>query len=105
MNSLMYCSIVAITDFNLLLANALNAIPFGTNDLQSFLESLYSLYSQSPKNMRELSDCDMICISASKRIGKVFTIRWVASSFRAVSAVNTSVRMGGESVPWAPVRP
>jgi len=53
------------------------------------------LYSQSPKNMRELSDCDMICISASKRIGKVFTIHWVASSFRAVSAVNTSVRREG----------
>ena len=45
--------------------------------------------------MRELSDCDMICISASKRIGKVFTIRWVVSSFRAASAVNTSVRRGG----------
>jgi len=36
--------------------NALNAAS-GTNDLQSFLESLYSLYSQSPKNMRELTGC------------------------------------------------
>jgi len=36
--------------------NALNATS-GANDLQFFLESLYSLYSQSLKNMRELSDC------------------------------------------------
>jgi len=36
--------------------NALNATS-GTNDLQFFLESLYSLYSHSLKNMRELSDC------------------------------------------------
>ena len=32
----------------------------------------------------------MICISASKIIGKMFTIRWVASSFRAVSAAKYS---------------
>jgi len=37
--------------------NALNATS-GTNELQSFLESLYSLYSQSPKNVRGLSACD-----------------------------------------------
>ena len=36
--------------------NALNATS-GTNDLQFFIESLYSLYSQSLTNMRELSDC------------------------------------------------
>ena len=29
----------------------------GTNDFQSFLEHLYSLYSQSPKNKRELDQC------------------------------------------------
>jgi len=40
----------------LVVGNALNATS-GTNDLQSFLESLYSLYSQSPKNMRELRGC------------------------------------------------
>ena len=40
----------------LAVGNALNATS-GTNDLQPFLESLYSLYSQSPKNMRELSGC------------------------------------------------
>jgi len=40
----------------LAVGNALNATS-GTNDLQFFLESLYSLYSQSPKNTRELSGC------------------------------------------------
>jgi len=40
----------------LAVGNALNATS-GTNDLQSFLKSIYSLYSQSPKNLRELSDC------------------------------------------------
>ena len=59
----------------------------GTNDFQSFLEHLYSLYSQSPKNKRELDQCSHDLQTTLKRIGKVFTIRWVASSFRAVSAV------------------
>jgi len=60
----------------------------GTNDLQPFLESLYySLYSQSPKNMRELSGCAHDLHLTLKRTGKVFTVLWVASSFRAVSAV------------------
>jgi len=40
----------------LAVGDALNATT-GTNDLQSLLESLYSLHSQSPKNMRELSAC------------------------------------------------
>jgi len=74
----------------LAVGNALNATS-GTNDLQSFLESLYSLYSQSPKNMRELRGCTHDLYISLKRIGKVFTIRWVAPSFRAVSAVKQSV--------------
>ena len=59
----------------------------GTNDFQSFLEHLYLLYSQSPKNKRELDQCSHDLQTTLKRIGKVFSIRWVASSFRAVSAV------------------
>uniref|UniRef100_A0A3P9I7V3 DUF4371 domain-containing protein n=1 Tax=Oryzias latipes TaxID=8090 RepID=A0A3P9I7V3_ORYLA len=47
----------------------------GTKDFQAFLDSLYSLYSQSPKNMRELSEC-----AHNLHI-------WVASSWRAVNAV------------------
>ena len=70
----------------LAVGNALEIIG-GTNDFQSFLEHLYSLYSQSPKNKRELDQCSHDLQTTLKRMGKVFTIRWVASSFRAVSAV------------------
>uniref|UniRef100_A0A3P9IIB3 DUF4371 domain-containing protein n=1 Tax=Oryzias latipes TaxID=8090 RepID=A0A3P9IIB3_ORYLA len=59
----------------------------GTKDFQAFLDSLYSLYSQSPKNMRELSECAHNLHITLKRIGRVFSIRWVASSWRAVNAV------------------
>ena len=47
----------------------------GTNDMQSFLESLDSLYSQQPKNTRELSGCVHDLHITLKRIGKVFTVR------------------------------
>ena len=59
----------------------------GTNHFQSFLEHFYSLYSQSPKNKRELDQCSHDLQTTLKRIGKVFTIRWVALSLRVVSAV------------------
>jgi len=73
----------------LAVGNTLNATS-GATDLQSFLESLCSLYSQSPKNMRELSDCAHDLHISLKKNRKVFTIRWMASSFRAVSAVKHS---------------
>ncbi|KAJ3581691.1 hypothetical protein NHX12_016369 [Muraenolepis orangiensis] len=59
----------------------------GTKDFQAFMDSLYSLYSQSPKNMRQLSECAHNLDIALRRIGKVFSVGWVASSWRAVSAV------------------
>ena len=40
----------------LAVGNAIESIS-GSNDFQSFLEHLYSLYSQSPKNKRELNQC------------------------------------------------
>ena len=73
----------------LAVGNALNATS-ATNDLQSFLESLYSYIASHRRTRENLVAVPMICISASKRIGKVLTIRWVASSFRAVSAVKHS---------------
>ena len=59
----------------------------GANDFQVFLDSLYSLYSESPKNVKELSECAHNLHITLKRIGKAFSVRWVASSYRAVSAV------------------
>ncbi|KAJ3582092.1 hypothetical protein NHX12_015891 [Muraenolepis orangiensis] len=43
----------------------------GTKDFQAFMDSLYSLYSQSPKNMRQLSECAHNLDIALRRIGKV----------------------------------
>ncbi|KAJ3595844.1 hypothetical protein NHX12_002258 [Muraenolepis orangiensis] len=59
----------------------------GKKDFQAFMDSLYSLYSQSPKNMWQLSECAHNLDIALRRIGKVFSVGWVASSWRAVSAV------------------
>ena len=69
----------------LAVGNALEIISC-TNNFQSFLEHLYSLYSQSPKNKRELKQCSHDLQMTHKRIGKVFTVRWVALSFMAVPA-------------------
>ena len=66
----------------LAVGNALDATS-GTNDLQSFLECLYSLYSQSPKNMRELSNCAHDLHLTLKRIGKVLLfVGWLHLSER-----------------------
>jgi len=54
----------------------------------SLFLKVYILYIASHRRTCEnLVAVPMICISASKRIGKVFAMRWVASSLRAVSAV------------------
>ena len=63
-----------------------------TNDFHSFFQHLYSLYSQSPKNKRELDECFHNLQMTLKTIEKVFTVRWVASFFRAVSAVSDSLQ-------------
>jgi len=55
----------------LAVGNAVDATS-GTNDLQSFLECLYSLYSQSPKNMRELITVPMVYTSLSKESKSVY---------------------------------
>jgi len=59
----------------------------GLNHFQCFLEKLNSLYHQSPKNMTELNACAVSLESRILNIGKIFIIRWVASSFRTVRAV------------------
>ncbi|XP_060867447.1 E3 SUMO-protein ligase KIAA1586-like [Metopolophium dirhodum] len=59
----------------------------GLNHLKCFFEKLYSLYHQSPKNMTELNACAASLESSILNIGKIFTIRWVASSIRTVRAV------------------
>lgn len=58
-----------------------------TNHFQSILKSLFALYSMSPKNQRELREVATETETQLLRITAVFGVRWVASSFRAVSAV------------------
>jgi len=67
-------------------ADALKSVT-ATNHFQAFITSIYSLYSQSPKNQRELGRAASETETVILRIKGVFTVRWVASSFRAVKAV------------------
>jgi len=47
-----------------------------------------ALYSQSPKCQRELSACAAeLEVQVNSLIGRVLTVRWVASSCRTVAAV------------------
>ena len=57
------------------------------NHFKLFLGILYSLYSQSPKNKRELQVCAAEVGSEIMKIGKILDTRWVASSFRTANAV------------------
>jgi hAT family C-terminal dimerisation region len=58
-----------------------------TNHFQAILNSLFALYSMSPKNQRELREVAADTETELLRITALFSVRWVASSFRAVSAV------------------
>lgn len=59
----------------------------GTNHFQSFIEKLYVLYHQSSKNRNELSICGASLEQKFLNIGKIFTIRWVASSEQTLKVV------------------
>lgn len=70
----------------LAVADALKDVS-ATNHFKIFLEKLYSTYSMSAKNSRELAEAaDAVSVELLK-IGKVFSIRWVASTVRTVRAV------------------
>lgn len=59
----------------------------GINNFTIFIDKLYSLYHQSPKNQRELKElCASLDIQLLK-IGKIFSVRWVSSSKRTINAV------------------
>jgi len=59
----------------------------GVNHFQSFIENVYSLYHKSPKNTTELKVCANSLDKQLLRIGKIFIIRWVASSNQTIKAV------------------
>lgn len=59
----------------------------GVNHFQSFMDKLHTVYSRSPQNQRELRECAAELQQQITKIGCVLSTRWVASSFRTVSAV------------------
>ena len=59
----------------------------GTNQFETFISKLYSLYNQSTRNARLLREAAAELDMEIQKIGQIFTIRWVASSFRTVKAV------------------
>ncbi len=61
------------------------------NHFKAFMHKLHSLYSMSNKNERELKDAAAEVGSQLLHIGRVLDVCWVASSFRTVHAVWTSL--------------
>lgn len=49
------------------------------NPFHMFFDKLYSVYSLSPKNQRELMACPATLDKGLRKVSKIFTIRWVAS--------------------------
>uniref|UniRef100_A0A8C5MST2 DUF4371 domain-containing protein n=1 Tax=Leptobrachium leishanense TaxID=445787 RepID=A0A8C5MST2_9ANUR len=68
------------------ISDTIDSVP-GLQHVTSFFEKLYAVYHQSPKNLRELFECAKELEVQILKIGKVFTVRWVASSQRAIRAV------------------
>ena len=59
----------------------------GTNQFEICISHLYSLYNQSTRNSRLLKEAAAELNMEILKIGQIFTIRWVASSFKTVKAV------------------
>ena len=59
----------------------------GVNNFKVFMDKLYSLYSSSPKNCIELQQAAETVEVELQKIGRMLDTRWVASSYRAASAV------------------
>jgi len=59
----------------------------GVANFTGFVGAVYTVYSMSPKNVAELSEiCSELGIQM-RIIGRVFDVRWVASSLRTVKAI------------------
>ena len=58
----------------------------GINSFNCFIGKLYVLYHASPQNSRELQVCASLLETELLKIGRILTARWVASSFRSVTA-------------------
>jgi hypothetical protein len=59
--------------------------------LRSFMDCLYAYYSRSPKNVRAIEEASKVLGIECMKIGKIFDVRWLASSYVTVRAVLTSL--------------
>lgn len=59
----------------------------GINHFKIFFDTLYALYSSSPKNQYGLKSCSKELDLQFLSIGRILNTRWVASSLRSVKAV------------------
>ena len=59
----------------------------GIFHIQSMLSKLHNIYSYSSKMQRQLNDVARNLHVHLKKIGKVFDVRWVASSYRTANAI------------------
>ncbi len=57
--------------------------------LQLLTDSLYSFYHRSPKSMYELQQVAATLHSQLLKVSQIFTVRWVFSSWRAITAFIT----------------
>ncbi|XP_050516420.1 E3 SUMO-protein ligase KIAA1586-like [Diabrotica virgifera virgifera] len=57
------------------------------NHFQMFMDKLYTLYSKSPKNQRELAECASELDLQLQKVDRILGTRWVSSSFKTVMAV------------------
>lgn len=59
----------------------------GINNFKIFMDKLYTLFHQSPKNQNELKKVASSLEVQILKIGRILSVRWVASSKRTVNAV------------------
>lgn len=57
------------------------------NHFKCFMDKLYTVYSRSPKAKRELEQCAAELGIRVYKIGRVFDVRWAASSLQTVRVV------------------
>jgi len=59
--------------------------------LRMFIDTLYSYYSRSPRNCRLIENVSQELGTIMRKVGKIFDVRWVSSSFRSVDAIYTTL--------------
>jgi hypothetical protein len=67
-------------------ANTVKAVA-GINRFRAFMDKPSVIYHASPKNSRELHECVKLLEIQLLKTGRILSTRWVAASFRSVSAL------------------